>query len=76
MSIVLKDINGFSLARTLKAAVHTACIPLVAVTALAMPGDRERALEAGFDDYFTKPIDAPGLVSTIQRLIKPASPSI
>jgi two-component system cell cycle response regulator DivK len=57
MDIQLPDMDGREALAQLRADVRTADIPVIAVTAFAMSGDRERFLEAGFDDYVTKPID-------------------
>jgi len=56
MDIRLPDMDGREAVRRLKADERTAGIPVVALTALAMTGDRERFLEDGFDDYLEKPI--------------------
>ena len=53
----LPALNGYEIARTLKADPATASLRLVAVTALAMVGDRDRVLGCGFDGYVSKPID-------------------
>ena len=57
MDIQLPDMDGEAALRRLRADHRTASIPVIAVTAFAMTGDRERFLAAGFDDYVTKPID-------------------
>ncbi|MEY2567016.1 MAG: two-component system, cell cycle response regulator DivK [Actinomycetota bacterium] len=57
MDIQLPDMDGREALAVLRADDRTAAIPVIAVTAFAMTGDRERFLEAGFDDYVTKPID-------------------
>jgi two-component system cell cycle response regulator DivK len=57
MDIQLPDIDGPGALALLRRDPRTAAIPVIAVTAFAMSGDRERFLEAGFDDYVTKPID-------------------
>ena len=57
MDIRLPDIDGTEVARRLKADARTASIPIVALTSLAMKGDRERFLASGFDGYLEKPID-------------------
>jgi len=72
--IVLLDMNlpildGWSAARVLKDDPATAAIPIIALTAHAMSGDREKALAAGCDDYHPKPIDFSGLLNQIDALI-------
>jgi len=56
MDVRLPDVNGIEALEQLKDGAATASIPVVAVTALAMKGDRERLLSAGFDGYLEKPI--------------------
>lgn len=56
MDIQLPQVNGFTLIRTLKQQPHWQKVPVIAITALAMTGDRERCLDAGADDYLSKPI--------------------
>jgi two-component system cell cycle response regulator len=68
----LPDIDGFEVLRRLRAQAATARIPVVAVTALAMVGDRERALAAGFDAYVAKPIDPETFVRQVELLLPPA----
>ena len=72
--IVLLDMNlpvldGWSAARLMKDDPATAAIPIIALTAHAMSGDREKALAAGCDDYHPKPIDFSGLLTQIDALI-------
>jgi two-component system cell cycle response regulator DivK len=57
LDLSLPEIDGWEVARRVKADPRTACIPIIAVTAHAMKGDREQALAAGCDDYITKPLD-------------------
>jgi len=67
LSLPLKD--GWEVARDLKKDVKTRAIPVIALTAHAMAGDREATLEAGCDDYDTKPIDMPRLLGKIAKLL-------
>ena len=69
MDVQLPGQDGLSLTRQLKADPATASIPIVALTAHAMTGDRDKALEAGCDDYDTKPIELPRLLDKIQTLL-------
>src|SRR4051794_16141030 len=62
MDLHLPILDGWEVTRQLKSSLETKTIPIVALTADAMTGDREKALEAGCDDYATKPIDFPGLL--------------
>jgi len=71
--IMLLDMNlpvldGWSAARLLKDDPATAGIPIIALTAHAMSGDREKALAAGCDDYHPKPVDFPRLLTQIKAL--------
>lgn len=66
MDLRLPDMSGWEAARRLKTDEHTKRIPLIALTAHAMEGDRQRAINAGCDDYETKPIDLPRLLGKIR----------
>jgi CheY-like chemotaxis protein len=70
MDLSLPEIDGWQAARFLKSEDATRAIPIVALTAHAMLGDREKALEAGCDDFATKPVDLPLLIASIERLTK------
>ncbi|MEO7501475.1 MAG: response regulator [Gemmatimonadaceae bacterium] len=69
MDMSLPLIDGWEATRTLKGAVETKDIPVIALTAHAMSTDRDKALEAGCDDYDTKPIDLSRLLGKIEALI-------
>ena len=69
--IQLPDISGYEIAPRLKQDVRTSHIPLVAITALAMVGDRERVLQAGFDGYISKPIAPETFVAKLEVFLKP-----
>lgn len=72
--IQMPGLDGFGVARALKASPLTAGIPLVALTASAMLGDRERILAAGFDAYIAKPIDPETIVPCLEALLQRAPP--
>ena len=67
MDIQLPDIDGVEALRRLREGERTAQIPVLALTAQAMEGDRERFLAAGFDGYLSKPVDVPELIATVRR---------
>jgi two-component system cell cycle response regulator DivK len=67
MDIQLPDIDGVEVLRRLRAEEGTASIPVLAVTAQAMQGDRERFLATGFDGYVSKPVDVGDLISTVRQ---------
>ncbi len=69
MDMDLPVLNGWEATRQLKATPATQAIPIIALTALAMVGEREKALEAGCDDYDTKPIEMSRLLEKIERLV-------
>ncbi len=69
MDMSLPSIDGWEATRTLKGAAETKHIPVIALTAHAMSTDRDKALEAGCDDYDTKPIDLPRLLGKMEALI-------
>ena len=70
MDLNLPVIDGWEVTRRLKADPRTASIPVIALTADAMAGDRERALAAGCDEFDTKPIDFDRLLLSLRRLAK------
>ena len=68
MDLSLPVVDGWTATGRLKADANTKSIPIIALTAHAMKGDRERALEAGCDDYDTKPVDLERLLDKINTL--------
>jgi two-component system, NtrC family, sensor kinase len=70
MDVQMPRRDGLSATRELKSRADTAAIPIVALTALAMEGDRERCLEAGCDDYLSKPCDPAVVLATVTRLVQ------
>jgi two-component system, cell cycle response regulator DivK len=69
MDMSLPGIDGWEATRLLRAAEETSTIPVLALTAHAMAGDREKALEVGCDDFDTKPVDLPRLLDKIEALL-------
>ncbi len=69
MDMSLPVIDGWEATRRLKAAPETQAIPIIALTAHAMSDDREKAMEAGADDYDTKPIEIDRLLAKIEALL-------
>ena len=69
MDMSLPILNGWEATQRLKAAPKTRAIPVIALTAHAMAGDRDKALEAGCDDYDTKPIEFERLLGKIEAFL-------
>ena len=69
MDMSLPIMDGWEATRRIKAEPATTGVPIIALTAHAMQGDREKALEAGCDDYDTKPIELPRLLKKIESLV-------
>jgi two-component system, cell cycle response regulator DivK len=69
MDMSLPGMDGWEATRQLKAASETSAIPVIALTAHAMAGDREKAIAAGCDDFDTKPIDLARLLDKIEALL-------
>ena len=70
MDMNLPVLDGWGATRQIKAEASTQSIPLIALTAHAMSGDRDKALEAGCDDYDTKPVELPRLLEKMERLLR------
>jgi CheY-like chemotaxis protein len=73
MDMSLPVVDGWEATRRLKADDRLKHIPVIALTAHAMANDRDKALEAGCDDYDTKPIELPRLLAKMEALLEPAS---
>lgn len=68
MDMSLPVMNGWEATRAIKADTNTAHIPVIALTAHSMAGDREKAMEAGCDDYDTKPVELDRLLGKMSQL--------
>jgi PAS domain S-box-containing protein len=77
MDIQMPDVDGLEAIRSIRDEPDATDIPIIALTALAMPGDREKCLDAGADDYISKPVGMKTLVRSIQKqLDRPRNPNI
>ncbi|UCE82376.1 MAG: response regulator [Deltaproteobacteria bacterium] len=70
MDISLPGMDGWEATKRIKASPETSAIPIIALTAHAMEGDREKAFEAGCDDYDTKPVELLRLLNKIEALLQ------
>jgi two-component system cell cycle response regulator len=73
MDLAMPEMDGYEAASLLKADPAVSAIPLVAVTAYAMVGDRDRIMASGFDGYMTKPIDPRTFVRDLERHLVPSA---
>ena len=69
MDMNLPELAGWEATRMIKATPELQALPIIALTAHAMSGDREKALAAGCDDYHTKPVEFPRLLAQIEALL-------
>ena len=74
MDLSLPVLSGWDAARQLKSAPETGAIPIIALSAHALQGERERALEAGCDDFETKPVDLARLLEKMARFTAARTP--
>jgi CheY-like chemotaxis protein len=74
MDMSLPEISGWDATRAIKQDSRTADIPVLALTAHALAGDRDQALAAGCDDYDTKPVELARLIEKIENLLKKVGP--
>jgi CheY-like chemotaxis protein len=69
LDIGMPVLDGYAVAKKLRENPKTAALPILAITAYAMQGDREKILQSGFDGYLSKPIDASALAEEMQRVL-------
>jgi PAS domain S-box-containing protein len=72
MDCLMPEVDGLQATRQIRAAERDSHVPIIAMTALAMPGDRERCLAAGMDDYLTKPVRLDALAAVVHRWLPDA----
>ncbi|MCX6556045.1 MAG: response regulator [Candidatus Aminicenantes bacterium] len=70
MDMQMPVMDGFEAINILKTDPATKSIPVIALTAFAMQGDREKCMEAGYDDYITKPLDIRALVTKVKEYLE------
>jgi two-component system cell cycle response regulator DivK len=70
MDINMPDVDGYTLTSQIKSFPHLINVPVIAITANVMKGDRERTLQAGCDGYIEKPIDVDRFIDQIEKFIK------
>jgi len=69
MDVMMPEMDGYAATEAIRAMPERAGLPIIAVTAKAMPGDREKSISAGATDYVTKPLDADDLIARIKRYV-------
>jgi CheY-like chemotaxis protein len=72
MDLVLPELDGFAAAQQLRAGEDTRHIPIIALSASVLPEHQHRAIDAGCDDFETKPVDLPRLLAKIENLLQVA----
>jgi CheY-like chemotaxis protein len=75
MDMNLPRIDGWEATRRIRAAAETKALPIIALTAHGMPGDRARSLEVGCNDHHTKPVDLTALLAQIEALLAGRKPA-
>ncbi|HET9588935.1 MAG TPA: response regulator, partial [Anaerolineales bacterium] len=70
MDVMMPRMDGLEATRRLRSEPDFEATPIIALTALAMPSDRERCINAGMNDYMSKPVNLKELVKTIQRFLE------
>jgi two-component system, cell cycle response regulator DivK len=75
MDLNMPELDGWEATRLIKAEPHGAALPIIAMTAHAMSGDEEKALQAGCDDYHSKPVEFARLLDQIEALLKAHPPA-
>jgi CheY-like chemotaxis protein len=73
MDVMMPELDGYATMSAIRKMPAFATLPIIAVTARAMPGDKEKSIAAGASDYVTKPVDTEELLSRIERWISAAN---